>query len=94
MRSSAITFSTPSRGHTGIISRKNGRWTYVNSGLIDHQIDAGRVSRRVGEEVLEDEIRNWFSLARNRNESLKISVGLLEEEKLRGQAGCLAQNQL
>jgi len=78
-----LAFSTPTRGHTGIISRKNGEWTYINSGLMDHRVDSGRITRRVGEERLSAEINNWFKLARSRNEPLKVTVGMLEEEKLR-----------
>ncbi len=81
-----LSFSTPSRGHTGIIAKDNGQWTYINSGLIDHALDAGKISRRVGEESLPDEITNWFKLAEERHESLKVSMGMLNEQKLR-QAG-------
>lgn len=77
-----LSFSTPSRGHTGIISQKNGKWTYINSGLIDNQVDAGKLKHRVGEESLEEEIKNWFRLAKEQNESLKVSLGQLDEQKL------------
>jgi hypothetical protein len=77
-----LSFSTPSSGHTGIISQKNSDWTYINSGLIDNQVDSGVTGRRVGEERLKEELENWFVLAKNNNESLKISIGLLDEEKL------------
>ena len=78
-----LSFSTPSRGHTGIVSKKNDMWTYINSGLIDNQVEPGRITRRVGEEVLEEELKNWFVLAKGRHESLKISMGYLDEEKVR-----------
>ena len=77
-----LSFSTPTRGHTGIISRREQNWTYINSGQMDHRIE-GRTSRGVGEEFLGAEIRNWFKLAANRKETLQITVGRLEEEKLR-----------
>jgi len=77
-----LSFSTPTRGHTGIISQREHTWTYINSGHMDHRIE-GRASRGVGEEFLSTEIRNWFRLAANRREPLQITVGRLDEEKLR-----------
>jgi len=77
-----LSFSTPTRGHTGIISQREHNWTYINSGYMDHRID-GRASKGVGEEFLSAEIRNWFRLAANRRESLQITVGRLDEDKLR-----------
>jgi len=77
-----LSFSTPSMGHTGIVSQDNGQWTYINSGLIDHQIGSGKISRRVGEESLQKEVANWFKLANDRQESLKVTLGMLDEQKL------------
>ncbi len=77
-----LSFSTPSRGHTGVVARDNGEWSYLNSGLIDHQLDQGRTSMRVGEESLEKEIDNWFKLAKNSNEPLEINLGMLDKNKL------------
>ncbi|MBW2709700.1 MAG: hypothetical protein JRD04_10600 [Deltaproteobacteria bacterium] len=77
-----LSFSTPTRGHTGIVSQRDRNWTYINSGHMDHRIE-GRTSKSVGEEVLISEIRNWFRLAANRRESLQITVGRLDEDKLR-----------
>ena len=76
-----LSFSTPTRGHTGIISRREQDWTYINSGYMDHRIE-GRASKGVGEEFLNAEIRNWFRLAAERTEPLQITVGRLEEDKL------------
>ncbi len=78
-----LSFSTPSRGHTGIIACHKGQWTYINSGLIDHQVNPGNLSRGVGEEVLEGEIADWFNLAKDRKESLQVTMGMLDENKLR-----------
>ena len=86
-----LSFSTQSRGHTGIISNKNNEWTYVNSGVIDNQVDFGNSSQRVGEERLKDELENWFKLAESKNESLKVSVGKLDEEKLINGNNLIAQ---
>ncbi|HFQ82311.1 MAG TPA: hypothetical protein ENK33_13235 [Desulfobacterales bacterium] len=77
-----LSFSTPSQGHTGVIARDNGEWSYLNSGLIDHQLDRGRTAMRVGEESLEKEIDNWFKLAKNNNEPLEINIGMLDKNKL------------
>jgi hypothetical protein len=82
-----LSFSTPTRGHTGIISKDNGLWTYINSGLMDHQVNSGKITRRVGEESLQDEVTNWFKLANDRHESLKVTMGMLDEEKLRDITG-------
>ena len=77
-----LSFSTPTRGHTGIVSQRGQNWTYINSGQMDHRLE-GRTSRGVGEEFLSAEIRNWFKLAANRKEPLQITVGRLDEDKLR-----------
>ena len=77
-----LSFSTPTRGHTGIVSQREQNWTYINSGRMDNRIE-GRASRGVGEEFLSAEIRNWFRLAAKRKEALQITVGRLDEEKLR-----------
>jgi hypothetical protein len=74
-----LSFSTPTRGHTGVVSRQGDEWTYINSGLIDNQISHGKVSERVGEERLKAEINNWFTLAANRKESLTVTLGLVNK---------------
>ncbi|OQY08919.1 MAG: hypothetical protein B6I30_10610, partial [Desulfobacteraceae bacterium 4572_187] len=43
-----LSFSTPTRGHTGIVSQRGQNWTYINSGHMDHRLE-GRASRGVGE---------------------------------------------
>ena len=87
-----LSFSTPTRGHTGVIAQKDGRWTYVNSGMIDHQVNGGKISRRVGEETLADEIRNWFVLARKNGTSLKVSAGMFDTKKLQATGNLVARN--
>ena len=77
-----LSFSTPTRGHTGIVSQRGQNWTYINSGHMDHRLE-GRASSGVGEEFLNAEIRNWFRLAAKRKEPLQITVGRLDENKLR-----------
>jgi len=77
-----LSFSTRSRGHTGIISRKDGVWTFINSGEMDHNLSGRNGIRGVGEESLKDEIQNWFELAGKRKEGLKITLGSLDMKRL------------
>jgi hypothetical protein len=77
-----LSFSTPSRGHTGIISSKGDQWTYVNSGRLDNSIDASAIRRGVGEETLVSEILNWVKLAGRKKEPLVLTIGRLDENKL------------
>ena len=77
-----LSFSTETRGHTGIVSNKNGTWTYINSGVIDNPVNKNTTPKGVGEEKLDKEIENWFRLAFKRNESLVITLGKLNQNKL------------
>jgi len=77
-----VSFSTHSKGHTGIVSRKHSDWTFINSGKMDHHFEIGNEGDLVGEEALSEEMKNWFELAASRKESLKITVGRLDEKKL------------
>jgi hypothetical protein len=77
-----LSFSTPTRGHTGIVSRKDELWTYINSGNMDHSVMDGRVAKGVGEELLRDELKNWLRLAAERNEPLQITLGRIQEAKI------------
>lgn len=79
-----LSFSTPTRGHTGVISRQGAEWTYINAGVIDHGISHGRVSKRVGEEVLKAEIKNWCVLAASRKEPLIVTAGHINGSKSDG----------
>jgi hypothetical protein len=81
-RGAILSFSTPTRGHTGVISRKNEYWTFINSGKMDHTVGSHHPAKGVGEEILEDEIKNWLLRAARRNESLEITLGELDEKKL------------
>ncbi len=82
-----LSFSTPTRGHTGVVSRQGDNWTYINSGVIDHAISPGRVSKRVGEEILKEEINNWCVLAAGRSEPLIVTIGNVDRNKLPGNEG-------
>ena len=77
-----LSFSIHSKGHTGIVSREKNAWTLINSGEMDNSVESPPLSKGVGEESLEAEIRNWFKLAKSRGESLRITLGSLNEQKL------------
>jgi len=74
-----LSFSTQSRGHTGVVSGNSKQWTYINSGYIDNDIKQGPAAKRVGEERLSNEIENWMALAARRHESLTITMGRLHD---------------
>ena len=77
-----LSFSLESKGHTGVISKSQDQWTFINSGHLDHSINKGSPQHGVGEETLVDEINNWIKLAHKRKESLQITVGRLDAKKL------------
>lgn len=77
-----LSFSTTSRGHTGVISKKDQMWTFINSGWMDHNIENGIRRKAVGEETLGDEIGNWLKLAASRKEPLQITVGHFQKKQL------------
>lgn len=78
-----LSFSTQSRGHTGIVSQQGNQWTFINSGRQDNPVAMKSVPRGVGEEILHKEIRNWFKLAHSKNETLMVTLGQLEQDKIR-----------
>ncbi len=78
-----LSFSTPTRGHTGIVSQYDNQWTFINSGRMDNHVDQPGSPKEVGEENLLDEILNWFTLANKNRESLVVTLGQLEEDKIR-----------
>ncbi len=77
-----LSFSTRTRGHTGVVSKIDDVWTFINSGDMDNNLAGANGKRAVGEETLKEEIRNWFGLARKRGEGLKLSLGAMDMEKL------------
>lgn len=83
-----LSFSTPTRGHTGVISQHDQTWTFINSGYLDNQVEKTGKGKGVGEEVLVKEIKNWCKVAAKNGESLVVTLGRLQEDKLR-----TAQNQ-
>jgi hypothetical protein len=81
-----LSFSTPTRGHTGIVSRQHDDWTYINSGVLDNLLHPGTddrpLAKGVGEETLLDEVENWFKLARRQGEPLMVTIGRFDTTKL------------
>ena len=79
-----LSFSTPTRGHTGVVAKRDHLWTYINSGVMDNMVNQpSEGNKKVGEEKLKAEINNWCKLAHDRKEPLVITMGRLDEEKLR-----------
>lgn len=83
-KGSILSFSMQTKGHTGIVSKAENVWTFVNSGRMDHNIREGHLPKAVGEEPLEAEICNWLKLASKKNEPLSITLGKFEDHKLAG----------
>ena len=77
-----LSLSTPNGGHTGVISRKDGQWTFINSGRIQHAVDGESISHGVAEEDLRSELAWWLEQVREKGQSLSISVGKLSPDKL------------
>lgn len=77
-----LAFSIHTKGHTGIVSRTDNSWTYINSGRLDNSLESTKQVEGVGEESLKAELRHWFNLAKTRGESLRITLGRLNEQKL------------
>lgn len=77
-----ISFSTRSRGHTGVLSSHQNQWTFINSGRIDNSIHPGEKGQQVGEEDLLKELVNWMQRAAEEKSHLQVTVGRLEKAKL------------
>lgn len=77
-----VSFSTARRGHIGVISRYGNTWTFLNSGVIDNNVQSPSRMKGVGEEDLKAEIANWFRLAGDQGGPLRITLGRLDNEKL------------
>ncbi|MFO7751362.1 MAG: hypothetical protein R6V54_14845 [Desulfobacteraceae bacterium] len=85
-----LSFSTRTRGHTGVVSKKDGVWTFINSGTMDNDLAGRNGLKGVGEEALNEEVANWFTLASRLGQGLKITLGSMDMEKLakfRGENG-------
>ncbi len=77
-----LSFSTPNSGHTGVISKKGESWTYINSGVMDHNMAGKNGGRAVGEERLNEEIKNWLRRAQKDGNPLTITLGEVDSTKL------------
>lgn len=77
-----LSFSTPTRGHTGVIAKHDSQWTFINSGRVDHPVAATGTAKGVSEETLQAEIANWLRLAHRRGEPLHITLGRFQDRKL------------
>lgn len=77
-----LSFSTPTRGHTGVVAHRDSQWTFINSGRVDHPVAAAGTAKGVSEEVLQAEISNWLRLAHRRGEPLSITLGHFQDRKL------------
>jgi hypothetical protein len=77
-----LSFSTPTRGHTGIVSRKGDVWTFINAGVMDNPVAGGVKGKAVGEEHLAAEIRNWVARAHREGAGLHITLGTPDPARL------------
>ena len=77
-----LSFSTRSRGHTGVISSFEDTWTFINSGRIDNSVHPGDNGQQVGEEDLFQELMNWVQRAAHEGSHLQVTVGRLEQDKM------------
>jgi hypothetical protein len=77
-----LSFSTPTRGHTGVIASHDNQWTYINSGRVDNPVAAAGTAKGVSEEALLAEITNWLRRAHRRGETLQITLGRFQDRKL------------
>lgn len=77
-----LSFSMRDKGHTGVISKALDRWTFINSGEMDHNLSGENGTKKVGEEDLKSELENWFQLAQESRQGLKITLGALNIDRL------------
>lgn len=77
-----LSFSTKDQGHTGVISRQGGDWTFINSGRIDNSIDQPKTSHGVEEEDLKAELEKWLGKTKESDDWLRISIGRLDSDKV------------
>ncbi|MBF0548984.1 MAG: hypothetical protein HQK60_00475 [Deltaproteobacteria bacterium] len=71
-----LSFSSKRSGHTGVVGRYQGEWSYINSGYADHPVHStAKSSHRVEEETLKDEVLVHVKRARKHNQDLMITLG-------------------
>lgn len=74
--------SLDDRGHTGVVSKHEDRWTLINSGRTEYSVRGGLTQHGVDEEDLHRELSKWFRRAGERGQSLSVSLGKLSQERL------------
>ena len=77
-----LSFSMKNHGHTGVISRLDDQWTFINSGTMDNNLSGENGIKGVGEERLAGELLNWFKLANREKSALQITLGSLSPARL------------
>lgn len=77
-----LSFSMKNRGHTGVISKMDDQWTFINSGRMDNNLAGKNGGKAVGEESLAAELLNWFRLVSKEKQALQISLGRLDMDRL------------
>ncbi len=77
-----LSFSMRNKGHTGVVSKSDNAWTFINSGDMDHNISGENGSKKVGEEDLKSELENWLHLALKSSQGLKITLGTLDIDRM------------
>ncbi|MBF0510027.1 MAG: hypothetical protein HQK57_14030 [Deltaproteobacteria bacterium] len=71
-----LSFSSKRSGHTGVVGRYEGEWSYINSGYADHPVHStAKSSHRVEEERLKDEVLVHAKRAGKHNQDLMITLG-------------------
>ena len=77
-----LSFSTPNRGHTGVVGKQGEEWTFINSGLVNNPVGPSSTDYGVAEEDLRAELANWLQRSATHGETLQISLGALDPQKL------------
>lgn len=77
-----LSFSTPNRGHTGVVGKQGGEWTFINSGLVNNPVGPSSTDYGVAEEDLRAELANWLQRSATHGEPLQVSLGALDPQKL------------
>lgn len=77
-----LSFSMRNRGHTGVVSRVDDQWTFINSGRMDNNLAGENGTKAVGEESLKAELVNWFKRSNREKQALQITLGRLDMDRL------------
>ncbi len=73
-----LSISSQEFGHTGIVARKDGRWTFLNSARTAAN---GKRGYLVKEEELRSELQGWLDRAGRRDSFLDITLGVPEQRQ-------------